>query len=870
MIRSIAANGRPDLGGVFRPIDRPRVLERLATAAQYRIATIIAPAGFGKSVAVRQYLATVASSVVYDVPPDAATLLPFVRGFADALEGVVPALRRSLATALDGARNSATPGRDLATWVATHIRTLDTLVVIDDLHHGEADQEISRFIAALVDRTKDGPRWLFSSRSPLQLPVASWLAYGESDLVVDAVDLRFSIDEAKQSARATRVAVRDEELEQILGLIDGWPAALTFALRTSTRASDLRAVSAGTREMVYRYLAEQVWHSLDDRIRGFLRTAAFLPRLETRLAVAAGFDDAAAIIESLRERVAFITVLDSGVYKLHDLFRDFVQRQIALEGDEALRAAQVTAGSILEKVGLPEAALQRYIEARATDHIVRVITTYNFTLLDNGHLDTVERAIRTLPSGKVLQLPGVLAVRAAIEDAHGRVEQAEKWYASVLAQPGGDDSTFATAVAWRYGLLLFNQGRLDALPVLQTFSARGDLNPSDRAQILGTLATTYALANDLDKAKETLSEALELAEFADDDTRTRTYGRAATVAFYAGDAASVEQYTREATRLAIECGAFGLAARLFSALASQNWFAGRIPVAAWYATQVATNAEKAGNPQMRAVGLRTLMDIEGERGNAERVAELEHELGQLSYRGPAGIMGWLVGRAMALTWRKQFAEAQALLTTASDNELTPYQQRLRYALLAVVSAAAANKRASSDALAGYERAVERDTDPRPVFARSRALAERLAALANLLVGRNAVAQRILRAIRGKREDLAAFDAVLGSVLLREPDGIATGLREMRLAGQSGYAKLIEIVTAAILEPQDQTDQNEALTSAETDVLRAMARGLSNQAIADEQGRTINTVRSHVSSILRKLQASSRGEAVAAARRRELV
>src|SRR6202011_5377551 len=172
-----------ELGGVFRPIDRPRVLERLATAAQYRIATIIAPAGFGKSVAVRQFVETVASSVVYDVPPDASTLLSFVRGFADALEGVVPALRRSLATALDGARSSDAPGRDLAAWVATHIRSLDTLIVVDDLHNGEGDPEISRFITAVVDRTRDGPRWLFSSRRPLQLPVASWLPCGGARLL---------------------------------------------------------------------------------------------------------------------------------------------------------------------------------------------------------------------------------------------------------------------------------------------------------------------------------------------------------------------------------------------------------------------------------------------------------------------------------------------------------------------------------------------------------------------------------------------------------------------------------------------------------------------------------------------------------------
>ncbi|MDP9106779.1 MAG: hypothetical protein M3N49_12720, partial [Candidatus Eremiobacteraeota bacterium] len=509
MIRSVRADGRPDLGGVFRPIDRPRVLERLATAAQYRIATIIAPAGFGKSVAVRQFLETVPSSVVYDVPPDASTLLPFVRGFADALEGVVPALRRSLATALDGARSSEVPGRDLAAWVATHVRPLDTLIVVDDLHNGEGDPEISRFISSVVDRTRDGPRWLFSSRSPLQLPVASWLAYGESDLVVDAVDLRFNIDEAKQSARATRVAVRDDELEQILGLIDGWPAALTFALRTSTRASDLRAVSAGTREMVYRYLAEQVWHSLDDRIRGFLRTVAFLPRLETRLAVAAGFDDAASIIESLRERVAFISVLDAGVYKLHDLFRDFVQRQVGLEGDEALRLAQVTAGQLLEKMGMYGEALERFIDARAAREVERVLAAYNFALLDIGCFDIVERAVRSLPGAMVSANPNVLALRAALEDAHGRVDQAERWYAAVLERVT-EDVAFRVAVALRYALLLYQHGRIEALPVLENLRDRDDLDTPERASVLGMLALIYSSRGRHDEAQSTITEAIDL------------------------------------------------------------------------------------------------------------------------------------------------------------------------------------------------------------------------------------------------------------------------------------------------------------------------------------------------------------------------
>jgi DNA-binding NarL/FixJ family response regulator len=72
--------------------------------------------------------------------------------------------------------------------------------------------------------------------------------------------------------------------------------------------------------------------------------------------------------------------------------------------------------------------------------------------------------------------------------------------------------------------------------------------------------------------------------------------------------------------------------------------------------------------------------------------------------------------------------------------------------------------------------------------------------------------------------------------------------------------------ARVEDPQ----QPELLTPVELQVLHSMSQGLGNQAIADDQKRTVNTVRTHVSSILRKLGCTSRGEAVAAARRQGLV
>jgi DNA-binding NarL/FixJ family response regulator len=62
----------------------------------------------------------------------------------------------------------------------------------------------------------------------------------------------------------------------------------------------------------------------------------------------------------------------------------------------------------------------------------------------------------------------------------------------------------------------------------------------------------------------------------------------------------------------------------------------------------------------------------------------------------------------------------------------------------------------------------------------------------------------------------------------------------------------------------------SLTGREIEVLRLLMQGLPNKAIAFRLKRTIGTARAHVKSILNKLDATSRTEAVAIARRRGLL
>ena len=95
-------------------------------------------------------------------------------------------------------------------------------------------------------------------------------------------------------------------------------------------------------------------------------------------------------------------------------------------------------------------------------------------------------------------------------------------------------------------------------------------------------------------------------------------------------------------------------------------------------------------------------------------------------------------------------------------------------------------------------------------------------------------------------------------------GGVTGIR-LAAPGEAAAVALVSREVQAVFEPGDIE-----LTPRERDVLVLMAEGASNKAIARQLGISVHTAKFHVGSLLDKLDATGRTDAVAHAARRGVI
>ncbi len=872
MIRPVRSDGTIETGGAFVPIVRRRIVDRIAAAAMQRVVLIVAPAGYGKSVALAHYLATSKEPYLrYDVLNEHSTLLGFLRGFADALLDIAPDARATLAGAYEKNAGSPNAGADLALWMHSHMKSYRGVIAIDDLHIAQEDREVTRFLTALIDRTKGRVQWIIASRSTLGLPIGTWLAYGDSDLAIDEHDLKFSVDEAKEAARTFRLGVRDEELHELLHLTDGWATAMSFALRSSTRSIDLRNISTMTRDMIYRYLAEQVYASLSAQERAFIESASLLSEIDIDVMVAAGFDRAAAMIEDLRQRVAFVHEQHSGGYRLHDLFREFVQYQLTLQGKQIAAQRRIALAAVLQDRGENDAALNLYVESGSAQDVIGLLVAHGVDLISQGHGDAVSRALEAVPPSMHAREAILNGLKGILEVAAGHYDAGERYLQRAIRL--GNDPRVHSEFVLRQAMLMVNQGR-DPKELLESL-LQGSAARSSKLEAQAMLAVIFSRNGDSAAATAQVRDVEAVLDEIDDipllARLLQRLGLADMELRFSDDA---KRYLLRSSELASSVGMWSLASRAYQGLSGLSIFSENdATLALWYAQQAAAAASKAGDYFDLQVSLLHMLGIETRRGNVERMQQVERQLGELrpndSLRAPY-VLG---AQAHRHAWLGEFADAARLFTSIQDRVAHGPDRLVIGAFAAVCLALDERPKEAAHAVdAVLEKLAETD-ETTDYGASLFEVSMLLCALAEALSGRHTAAQRILkRKPLFKHESMTCLRQAV-EYLTRGARGSALGLSEeldsqieaLRSFGFGGYARYLALAARRI-ESSTSEETTVKLTPSELRIIRSLAHGSTTKDIAVELGRSVYTVQTHIQNLIEKLGCHGRAEAVAAARR----
>ena len=454
---------------------RPRLSEQLSpglSGAGGRLVLVSAPAGFGKTTLLRDWLTGPggASSAVAWVSLDendrsAASFWTYV---VAALGRAVPGVGAGLVPSLNTGQE---PVDELLAGLVNELSVLpgEVTLVLDDYHLADGPG-IQPGMTFLVDHLPPQVCLVLSTRADPVLPLARMRARGELTEIRSA-DLRFTTDEAAAYLNdTTGLGLAADDVAALEDRTEGWVAALQLAalsLRGREDPSGFIATFAGDDRFVVDYLVEEVLDRQRDEVRRFLLETSILDRLTGSLCDAVtGEPDGKAMLERLDRANLFLVPLDDRRrwYRYHHLFADLLRSRLVDEHDGPAELHQ-RASAWYDQAGDPVAAVRHALAAGDVDRAADLVELAVPELRRNRQEGTLRRWVDELPEEVVGRRPvlamefvGALMASNEFDDVERRLGVIEELI------EGRDLAVVSSATGGRTGLVVVDTDEHARLP----------------------------------------------------------------------------------------------------------------------------------------------------------------------------------------------------------------------------------------------------------------------------------------------------------------------------------------------------------------------------------------------------------------------
>ena len=263
-------------------VPRPRLSDRLNRGADSKLTLVCAPAGFGKTTLLADWLAAVAvdGRTVTWLSLDQSDNHPasFWTYLVAALQTAEPHIGASVISLLQSPQPP--PIEAVLTLLLNELggMSMDLVLVLDDYHVIDAG-DIHYGMGFLLDHLPPRLHLVIASRADPPLPLARLRARGEL-VEIRAADLRFTPDEgAVYLNQGMGLDLTAHDIAVLEDRTEGWIAALQLAALSMTgreeTASFISGFSGDDRYIVD-YLVEEVLKRQPGRVRQFLLQTSVL------------------------------------------------------------------------------------------------------------------------------------------------------------------------------------------------------------------------------------------------------------------------------------------------------------------------------------------------------------------------------------------------------------------------------------------------------------------------------------------------------------------------------------------------------------------------------------------------------------------
>ena len=498
-------------------VARPRLIEKLRAGIKQAGAMVLisSPAGFGKTTLLAELAKQIKPLAWISLDEGDNDPITFWTYLITACQSIQPKVGESAMALLQSPQPF--PEEAIPTILVNDLSKLDReIVLILDDYHVIQNQSVHDTITFLLEHLPDPLHIVLSTRVDPPLPLPRLRARNQL-IELRAADLRFSNYEAAEFLnQVMRLNLSAGDVASLEARTEGWIAGLQLAALSMKGRSDLAGfIEAFTGSHVYvaEYLVEEVLQRQPGETQNFLLQTSILERLSAGLCEAVtGYPDGQAILTNLQHMNLFVIPLDDEGqwFRYHHLFSDLLQARLRQSiSAEAVAELYQYASTWCEQEGMVNEAINYALAVCDYPRVVRLVEKIALPTILQAHVKTIDAWLQAIPREYIEKSPRLNMAFAWLNLLRGTPDQAKSYLNRLAVIFSADESVQDSSLQGEWLALQSKQFAMQGKPAESRDLAHRALQILPEADVLVrtmlhlNLADACEQTHDYDGANET-------------------------------------------------------------------------------------------------------------------------------------------------------------------------------------------------------------------------------------------------------------------------------------------------------------------------------------------------------------------------------